>query len=194
MVRHRSEAAALLLCLALQAGCGDATEPETPIVSSTFESSDEGWVVVGDALPASFTPSGGNPGGHVSTTDREAGDIWYWRAPPSILPRLAEAYGGTLRFDLKQSATDEQFNEPDVVIRSGTTSLAYDFRDNPRQRWTTFRVRLHEQAGWVDLTTRQRATKEQLQAVLAAVNSLRIRGEFRTGSDAGALDNVIISR
>ena len=186
----------LLLCaLVGLAGCKDATKPQRTLATSAFDASLEDWVVVGDAQSASFSPSGGNPGGHASAADSEAGDTWYWRAPDSFLAALAQAYGGTLRFDLKQSATDSQFDDRDVSIRGGTVTLVYDFPNNPGREWITYTVRLHESAGWVDAATRQAATGAQFREVLSAPNSLRIRGEFRMGSDTGGLDNVaIISR
>lgn len=125
----------------------------TPILESlmvsSFDAHTEGWQTVGDATPATHVISGGNPGGYISATDQPTGIFWYWKAPPTFLGNLSDAYNGTLSFDLKQSSTSSQAgNQPDVILTGGNITLVYDTPYNPGTQWTSYQVDLNESAGW----------------------------------------------
>ena len=52
-------------------------------------------------------------------------------------------------------------------------------------------VKLTAAAGW-RWNWNARGTQEQIHSVLANPTSLEIRGEYHTGPDEGALDNVVL--
>ena len=166
-------------------------------VGSLFENDVEGWLILGDArgeqVTPDFTPTDGNPGGHIHATDDVAGGVWYWQAPPKFLGDVSTGYGQTLSFDLRQSDTSSQFDDDDVVLAGENLSLVFDTPNNPGTSWTTYCVPLQE-TGWKKQGTDQVPSQSEFQSVLASLTELLIRGEFRTGSDVGGLDNVIFVR
>src|SRR5690242_410409 len=78
-------------------------------IVSTFDTGDEGWRVVSFenlttdnfSIKATYTPtfnaSGGNPGGFISTTDQDDGDLTF-SAPAKFLGNVGGATG--LSYDL----------------------------------------------------------------------------------------------
>lgn len=170
-----------------------ADEPASsgkPLLTHEFSASSQGWVIAGDTFdaPAAFEATGGNPGGHISHVDEALGETWYFRAPASVLAQLAAAERGTISFSLKQSSTDAGFPDDDVVIVGAAGRLSYRFGRAPGTSWTNFSVPLSASAGW-RWNWNQTATQEQMHQLLAAPARLEIRGEYRTGDDAGGLDN-----
>ena len=159
---------------------------------STFDNDGEGWTVVNDAYPPIYHADGGNPGGYLSAKDKQHGSYWYWRAPEKFHGDFSMAYGKTLTFDLKQSSTTSQANRDDIILTGGGVSLIFNTSYNPGTDWTPYSVMLDETAGWVNSSTGQAATQAEIQAVLAALTDLQIRGEYRVGSDTGSLDNVML--
>ena len=80
-----------------------------------------------------------------------------------------------------------------------TTSSSWDpragcrsgLRTSPGTGWTPFSVKLTAGAGW-RWNWNAPASQEQIRRVLANPTSLEIRGEYHTGPDEGALDNVVL--
>ncbi|WP_408958988.1 alkaline phosphatase D family protein [Natrinema sp. 74] len=186
----------------IDAGAG--SEP-TARIESSFDGDADGWLISqnGGSNRPVYRGSDGNPGGHVSDEESNGGVAWYYQAPFKFLGDREAYYGGTLSFDLRQAQSDRQFDaEPveggDVLLASGETKLVYEFRgtdSEPGVEWTTFEAPLSAEADWIDLTSREPlATEEQLRAVLADLEVLRIRGEYRSGDDTSYLDNVVLSR
>lgn len=168
--------------------------PAATIIRSTFDTGTEGWQVVGDAQAGSVLPTwiatGGNPGGFITADDDVAGGVWYWQAPPHFLGNRAVAYQTNLTFGLRQSATDSQFDSPDVILSGAGITLTMDTQTNPGTDWTAFSVALDETAGWLVEATGEPPSASAMQAVLGDLRSLWIRGEFRDGDDMGSLDTV----
>lgn len=166
--------------------------------SSHFDAGDEGWRIVGDAENASglpeYQPTGGNPGGQLSAKDDAIGGVWYWAAPASYLGNQAEAYGGTLRFQLKQSSTDQQFDDRDLILEGAGKKLVLDLPNNPGTDWTSYTVSLREGSFKLETLEGQLASADDLRSVLADLKALWIRGEFVDGADTGALDNVSLQK
>lgn len=167
-------------------------------VSSTFDGGAEGWTVVGDAQGASNQPvhhdRGGADGGWISSTDDVSGGVWYWNASPEYLGDRSGFYGGTLSFELNQSATDSQFDAVDVILEGDGLRIGYDFGNastHPGTNWTAYEVPLTEE-GWVALETGEPATREEVERVLSDLEGLFVRGEYRTGGDVGGLDEVVL--
>ena len=165
-------------------------------VSSTFDTDTEGWVVTGDATSANpnYVATGGNPGGYVSADDTAAGGVWVWSAPAKFLGDQSGSYGRTLSFDLKQSSLDSQFDDSDIIISGADMTISLDLSNNPGTDWTSYSVVLDETFPWKFgfITSATLATAEQIQTVLSNISSLKIRGEYVSGSDTGGLDNVIL--
>lgn len=162
---------------------------------STFDTDDEDWRTTPDArrnpLP-DFVATGGNPGGYLTASDLASGDVWYFCAPAPFLADQSALYGGIFRYDVKQNLTTSQFAAPDVTLtgRNGTI-LAFDIEPNPGTDWSPRSVVLLASSGWrvTDLAG-PLATETQMQDVLADLDAVCIRGEYRSGSDRGDLDNV----
>ncbi|NBC32837.1 MAG: beta-propeller fold lactonase family protein [Alphaproteobacteria bacterium] len=165
------------------------------VAAFTFDAGDAGWTSFGDATedePDVFA-DGGNPGGHISVEDRVSGDVWYFDAPDSALGDRADLLDGVLTFDLRQSATDTQFDAADIVLVGDGTTLAFDTARNPGTDWTSYTVPLAAGTGWrVGDLDGPAATEAELESVLDELSALRIRGEYRTGADRGDLDNVLL--
>ncbi|MGV3525305.1 MAG: laminin B domain-containing protein [Candidatus Sericytochromatia bacterium] len=185
---------------------GASASPETPDDScgdpseiSAFEQEGEGWTVVGDAQDGKAEPTreaeGGNPGAYMSANDDVTGGTWYWAAPERYLGDQSAAYGQTLSFDLKQSSTDNQFEESDVVILGAGLKLVLKLDRNPGLEWTAYEVMLNETADWkIDTLPGASASAAQIQQVLADVSQLWIRGEYVEGPDTGGIDNIRLSK
>ena len=179
----------LLCCLTVLSGAAPAALAD---VVSTFDTDDEGWVVEGDPTTAFFVPTGGNPDGYVSATDSGSGDVMYWSAPAKFLGDVSEAYGNSLSFDLRQDQATNPFEDSDVILESGKTTLHFDTPTNPGTTFTNYVVPMTE-AGWhLDSLTGPLATQEQFLSVLTDLTKLRIRAEYRSGVDTDDLDNVIL--
>ena len=135
--------------------------------------------------------AGGHPGGYISHVDEALGETWYFRAPESVLRALAAAENGTLSYSLKQSADIPGVLDDDVIIVGAAGRLSFRFATSPGTDWTPFSVKLTAAAAW-RWNWNAPATQEQIRRVLANATSLEIRGEYHTGPDEGALDNVVL--
>jgi len=195
-MQRREAVMAVLGVLVALAGCQGIPGSGPEDIESTFDDGVQGWTVTGDAQDGSVAPThnaeGGESGGYLSAADDVAGGVWFWAAPDRYLGEKSDYEGGTLSFALTQSATDSGFEARDVVLASGSTELAYRFDSPPGTDWTVYEVGLSP-AGWTNSETGDPATDEELQLVLGNVETLWIRGEYRTGSDTGGLDSVVLS-
>jgi hypothetical protein len=186
-----------LIAAALAAGLIGLHAQPSPqgrtLAEHDFTASAQGWVVSGDTGQTEpvFHPLGGNPGGHISHVDEAVGETWYFRAPDSVLRQLAAAENGTLSYSLKQSSDDTGFLDDDVIIVGPAGRLSFRFGTSPGTGWTPFSVKLTAAAGW-RWNWNAPATQEQIHRVLTNPTSLEIRGEYHTGPDEGALDNVVL--
>jgi hypothetical protein len=174
-------------------------------LSSTFDSGNEGWTLVGDAYRAwsgtwmrslypEYASTGGNPGGAVYATDMARGIYYYWQAPPKYLGNQLGAYGGALLYDVKTIGTGDPTDGTDVVLAGDGKTLLIRLDPNVGPDWTTVRVNFTEDAGWrhEDPNSGTPATAEDLKAVLKDLTVLHIRGEYLAELDVGYLDNVRI--
>ncbi len=187
--------ASLALCLvSAQSAHAQDVQPQ-PLAASTFDVDAEGWTVTGDAQGGTGVPnyvaSGGNPGGYISAVDDETGGLWYWQAPAKFLGNIVDAYGYTLSFDLRQSALTQQRDDYDVMLKGPAGTFYYDTPYNPGKTWTAYTVVLSETAGWTK-SDGSIPTKAEMQALLLNVETMQIRGEYRSAADIGDLDNVVL--
>lgn len=167
--------------------------------SSTFDTSNEGWVVVSYpfrshvAVPATttlpFDGASGNPPGSVRVEDvfGETGIS----APAAFLGDQSASYGGTLTYDIYLRLTDA-VTYPAVVLNGGTMSLYYDAPSPVLDAWEHRVVPLSE-TGWRVSISGVPATQTELQAVLQNLVGLYIYTEWHTGADDTNVDNVNMS-
>lgn len=166
--------------------------------SSTFDSGNEGWTTFGDAASpnATWVANGGNPGGFIRATDLSTGGTWHFVAPSRFTGNKCDAYGNYLRYDqITSDTTNEDLygDLPDVVLFGAGLVLVYENDENPNLTWTHYDVLLREDAGWrLNSITGAVPTEAQFRAVLADLDGLRIRGEYRPFDDVGGLDNVVL--
>jgi len=200
LARFTAIAAGALVCLmgghlrlAALAQGGQSSPRERTVVAHDFETSAQGWLVSGDTVSSEpqFHVAGGDPGGYISHVDEALGETWYFRAPESMLSALRAAESGTLSYSLKQSADEPGFLDDDVIIVGRAGRLSFRFATSPGTGWTSFSVRLTAGTGW-RWNWSAPATQEQIRSVLSNPISLEIRGEYHTGPDEGALDNVVL--
>lgn len=168
-------------------------------VISRFTTDTEDWRVSGDAQDGSAEPvyqaAGGNPGGHLTATDDVTGGVWYWDAPERYLGNKASSFGKTLSFELKQSGLNSQFESDDVILAGAGQTLALKLPEHPGTEWSAYSVKLEASAGWkLGGVSGEAASNADIQAVLADLTRLWIRGEYIEGPDTGGLDNVILER
>lgn len=195
----RARELCLAACVALFA-CA-ATARADAIVYSTFDTDADGWNAVslgtsgGVVLTSAVTweAAGGNPDGHISRTDPQAGSTFYFNAPAKFLGNVSAAYGGTLTYDFRRTA-GTVFNAGDVILRGGATPLTIVFdAAHPTTSWTPFAIPLSAGEWRVGSLSGAFATDQQIMDVLSALTSLRIRGEYINGSETGRLDNVALN-
>lgn len=165
-------------------------------VTSTFDLDAEGWTAQGDVAGAiNWTPTGGNPGGHVNIDDNTTGGTTYFVAPATFLGDKSAALGTNLTFDLMQvySGSASQFNDADVILEGGGLTLVYDTSINPANgSWTSYSVPLTAGDWQLNGLGGLAATTQQLETTLSSLSALWIRAEYRSGADVGHLDNVTL--
>jgi hypothetical protein len=107
-----------------------------PIAVSTFDSGDEGWLVVstlGHSGSPDWSATGGNPGGYIYDTDMDGG-WWGFLAPEKFLGDASDAFGSTLTFDFYGDTIQ---HETAAVVLADTTGIGIityvDLPDSPGQ-------------------------------------------------------------
>ncbi len=163
------------------------------MIESFFSNSLDGWIV--DNGTQTLDATVGNPSGSLRAT--EAGDgIYDFVAPAKFLGDMADYIGGALAFDLKQDSLANQYNDRDLELFGGGLTLVADVGPNPGTTWTSYTVELGLAGGFkIDSLTGRVATTAEIETVLSDLDSLKIRGEFVSGTvdNASNLDNVIMS-
>lgn len=103
------------------------------------------------------------------------------------------SYGTTLKFSLLQdSKMSRQFGSDDIIFKNGNDQIIYT-HDPTKYRgkeWTHYNIKINADHGWF----KGGYKSNDIKAILSNITQFSIRGEFETGPDTGALDNVIISR
>ncbi|MGI0015239.1 MAG: laminin B domain-containing protein, partial [Nitrososphaera sp.] len=162
---------------------------------SFFDVDAKSWTVIGDVQNPAYFFDGGNPGGYISATNSGPGQIWYWQAPAKFLRDAACAYCKALNFDLRHIANIHTLDTEDVILEGGGLKLVFDTSYNPNENWTSYSVLLRENAGWrKNNLNGAPPTLAEMQATLASLSKLLIRGEFSTvAGDSGHLDNVVLN-
>lgn len=185
------------------------------VAQSTFDnpaSGSDGWVATeqgsGGVNNLTYHASAGHSGGYISADDIGDGLFWYWRAPSKFLGDKSVVYGGSLSFDLRQhydsgEGPNEEAAEGDVILAGAGNTLFYrtgvfpaigDVYPGTGGAWTSYNVPLSETAGWhLGSIYGPSVSAAQMQATLASLTSLSIRGEYQYGDDHGDLDNPTLA-
>ena len=163
-------------------------------IVSTFDTDLEGWTVTGDVTGLQWVASGGNPDGHIEATDLATGPYWYWVAPAAYLGDRSAYSGGTLSFDLRSTGSGGAANGAgDLVLSGAGLTLVLDI-GAADGNWGSFSAFMDTRSDWrLNSESGSVATQAQIDAVMADLQSLQIRGEYLNGVDVGSLDNVVLA-
>lgn len=184
--------------------------------SSTFDASAQGWTNVtlpcsvlpcqpptnpptqiGNPAPVVFHASGGNPGGWISATDPDgvgAGNSQYWRAPSGYHGNKSASFGGSLKYDILQTTSFGSFEQEDVLLVGGGSTLSASNSFNPTPHvWTSYSVPIQVGTWRVGGIAGPLATEAQIKAVLANVTEIYVRAEYQLNIDTHGLDNVVLA-
>ena len=172
-------------------------------VISDFSTGDEGWKVVSFqnltndnfAIVATYNPtfnvSGGNPGGYISTTDQDNGDLTF-SAPAKFLGNVSGATG--LSYDLIYPVGAINYQPTDVILMGNGETLLWKSSPDivPGPSWTSVNLDFVPSTAWhVGTSNGALATVADFGNVLGNLSGLFIRGEYTTGLiETPGLDNV----
>lgn len=195
-IGNKSLASAFLV---LSCACSGASA--TVLVSSTFDSDDEGWRVgnflTSTAFPSNptYVASGGNPGGFIRTDDREAWTAFL--APTAFLGNWTTLGVTSLSFDLRVQSSDVS-NYATVVIQSGLIQIStFGPYPQPDDAWVSYALDLTSPVGWYysndGETPGGAVSAADFATVLGNVEALRINADWKSGDDQVDLDNVKLS-
>ena len=175
-----------------------------PIAVSTFDTGDEGWLVVstlGHSGSPDWSATGGNPGGYIYDTDMDGG-WWGFLAPSKFLGDASDAFGNTLTFDFSGSIIQHETAAVVFADTAGMGIITYvDLPDyagqiahrevvlNNSQTWYVYDFINDIQYGV--------ANNGQILAALSDLGYLLLGAEFADGYGAAgelvAYDNVILN-
>jgi hypothetical protein len=172
-------------------------------IISDFSTGDEGWQVLSFgnlttdnfATVATYRPTfnltGGNPGGYISTTDQDNGDLTF-SAPAKFLGNVSGATG--LRYDLIYPVGAINYQPTDVILMGNGETLLWKSRPDivPGPAWMSVNLDFIPSTEWhVGTSNGALATASDFGNVLGNLSGLFIRGEYTTGlTETPGLDNV----
>jgi hypothetical protein len=172
-------------------------------IVSDFSTGGEGWRVVSFenlttdnfSVKATYTPdfhaTGGNPGGFISTTDQDDGDLTF-SAPDKFLGNVSGATG--LSYDLIYPVGSINYQPTNVILMGNGETLLWKSNPDivPGPSWTGVSLDFLPSTEWhVGTSNGALATAADFANVLGDLSGLFIRGEFTTGLvETPGLDNV----
>lgn len=171
-------------------------------VAYSFETDAQGWSIANDGTGFTWDDSIGNNGlGAIRARDVVSGNIWLFSAPTEDLGSLSGLYNNSISYDIlgiTGSHTNLGGDRADVILTGAGISIGVNFEVQPvNDQWVSASVLVSESADWRMISSFSDATisattvsQEDLQAVLADLTGLYIRGEYTNGGDATAIDNV----
>lgn len=173
----------------------DSNDPDcpnySPIRTSTFDMSTEGWSTGNDATNFIWSGTTGNPPGSIHAADQGTGATWYFVAPPLYLGNLTAYHGGLLGYELRVSANDgSAAGTPDVILNGGGLQLRWFAASPIPNAWSRYHIPIAA-GGWRK-TNGQFPSTLEFQSALGNVTSIWIRGEFKSGADNAYFDNAIL--
>lgn len=170
-------------------------------ISSTFDTSTEGWGVQNDADGFQWEAGLGNPAGSISADDVGNGQYWYFAASDAYLGDRSSYFGGSINWDIlgiRGNQTSTTGTRADVMFSGDGLLIGVNAGVQPvNGQWTSWQVALDTSSPWRVVSalgsgtmTNTVVTQAQLQGVLSDLTGVYIRGEYTNGSDSTALDNV----
>lgn len=190
--------------VAIAAVVGLAAVAGADVVSSSFDASDDGWLIADGNSPANesgtsvpeFIVSGGNGGGFITT----AIDWWgtaFFVAPDAYLGDQSDKVGGAIIVDRRFVRPDSQADTMQVDYAvdmtmtdgSGSMTLAVDLAVVSLDSWESFEVVLGAGGGWFHLDSGVSASDAEIASVLGDLGDVRVRGNIRDTFGRVAIDN-----
>jgi len=183
-----------------------ASVAQAGIVTSTFDTGTEGWVVSDSMLPPSEISTAGalhvlgfgNPGGFITVPGTFDPGEAAFVAPAKFLGNKTGAIGGTF-LTLDRRVWDPPHNNNpqqvdyayDITISGNGVILGYDLPPTTL-RWSSYSVPIGVGMGWTNLDTNLPATLGDITAALSALDDLRIRANLNDIGVNSGLDNVVL--
>src|SRR6516165_2866718 len=175
-------------------------------IVSDFSTGGEGWQVVSftnlttdnfaimATYQPTFNPTGGNPGGYISTVDQDDGDLTF-SAPAKFLGNVSGATG--LSYDLIYPVGAINYQPTDVILMGNGETLLWKRSPDivPGPSWMTVNLDFVPSTEWhVGTSHGALATAADFGNVLGNLSGLFIRGEYTTGLiETPGLDNVTLA-
>jgi hypothetical protein len=172
-------------------------------IVSDFSTGAEGWKVVSfenlttdsfsikATYTPTFNPTGGNPGGYISTTDQDNGDLTF-SAPAKFLGNVSGATG--LSYDLIYPVGAINYQPTDVILMGHGETLLWKSNPDivPGPSWMSVNLDFVPSSEWhVGTSGGALSTVADFSNVLGNLSGLFIRGEYTTGLvETPGLDNV----
>ena len=165
------------------------------VLREDFNTNDGGWGANADAAGFTYVPVAGDDGGYISATDSVGGATWYFTSGPAFEGDLSIFVGGSLSYTIRQANTNSQYDDIEVLIVGASRTIGFDLPidQHPGLDWTPYDIALTASAGWFDVADNTPVSDAEFAAVLADVQDLQIRGEYRIGGDTAQLDDVILT-
>lgn len=160
-----------------------------------FATGDDGWRITADGQDARWIATGGKTNGYLQASDRPSGDVWFFKTPVAFSGDYSSFSGGSLNYSLFQTSLSSQFDDIDAkLIATDGRELVIDLPADARPGldWTDYSIALDSTGGWFDPDTGLAATNGEITSVLAALDSIEIRGEYRVGTDTAGLDDFAL--
>lgn len=176
------------------AGGGGGTGTSAPYRDG-FATGDDGWRITADGQDAVWMPTGGKTNGYLQASDRPSGDVWFFKTPVAFSGDYSAFSGGSLNYSLFQTSLSSQFDDIDAkLIATDGRELVIDLPADARPGldWTDYTIALDTTGGWFDPATGLAASNAEITAVLADLDSIEIRGEYRVGPDTAGLDDFAL--
>lgn len=191
--------------MGLVAVAGLAAAASGDIVSSSFDSGDEGWVVSNGANEAQESNTGaavfhsqnGNGGGFIAAPINW-GMQSFLVAPDAFHGDHSDKFGGSI--DVDRRHIEPRFSvDPlqvdysvDVTISGASMTLAAGLDPVSLVAWESFSVPLSMAGGWFHLDTDVAATDAEIAMVLGNLEDLRVRGNINDRINSIGVDNVML--
>lgn len=200
----------LVVAVAVLAAFAAAPAVAAPVATSTFDTGDEGWLVVsteGHIGSPDWADIGGDHGGVIYDTDMDGGG-WGFLAPAKFQGPVGQAFGQTLSFDVNSNriGIDNDFISVALSDPLGVGIIAYVPVPAAVNTWAHREVTLDTSTTWyqfnyLDQTEGGLASNAWIQGVLDDLEYLFLGAEMAPGYDNDgtytfgelvAYDNVVL--
>lgn len=170
-------------------------------VAYSFETDEQGWSTVNDGTGFLWDGTIGNNGlGAIRARDVVSGDIWLFSAPQADLGNVSGLYGSSISYDILGISGNHNIggDRADVILTGAGISIGLNMGVQPvNDQWVSASAMVSVDADWRLISSfgdatlsASEANQADLEAILANLTGLYIRGEYTNGGDATALDNV----